>query len=117
MGKEPIIRQTSGGTNWRDEAACKEVDREMFFPEAQPSQIDGRQTVMEQAREVASRFCRRCPVSRECVLMALETKSSGGVFGGYFFRYAGPPLPLLPDLKRATSSELRLEAQSVLVGE
>jgi len=60
---------------WRDAAACREEDPDLFFPVS--SQGPGR--LQEQrAKEV----CARCPVSRECLAWALAHEQVAGVWGG-----------------------------------
>lgn len=56
---------------WRDEAACRQVDPEMFFGE------DG------MFREDAKRLCNtKCSVVAECLAYALENRERWGVWGG-----------------------------------
>lgn len=62
-------------TYWRDAAACRTEDPELFFPRGETgpsiSQIEDAKTV-----------CRRCPVMDACALWALETRQDAGVWGG-----------------------------------
>lgn len=62
-------------TDWRDSAACRDEDSELFFPigHSGPALLQ-----IEEAKAV----CRRCPVSRECLAWALETGQDAGVWGG-----------------------------------
>ncbi|MDF3293674.1 MULTISPECIES: WhiB family transcriptional regulator [Streptomyces] len=61
--------------NWRDKAACRDEDPELFFPigTAGPAllQIKGAKTV-----------CERCPVADVCLEWALEHGEESGVWGG-----------------------------------
>jgi WhiB family redox-sensing transcriptional regulator len=62
-------------SEWRDQAACREVDPELFFPighgpAAQAQIVD------------AKAVCARCPVVQECLAWALETGQDAGVWGG-----------------------------------
>ncbi|MFI7504049.1 WhiB family transcriptional regulator [Streptomyces sp. NPDC049687] len=61
-------------TNWREAAACRFEDPELFFPlgEDGPSLRQ-----IEQARAV----CHRCPVMRACGAWALRHGESDGVWG------------------------------------
>jgi WhiB family transcriptional regulator, redox-sensing transcriptional regulator len=63
------------GVSWRDDAACRDADPDLFFPigKAGPalSQIDQ-----------AKRICRTCPVRRPCLAWALENGVGAGVWGG-----------------------------------
>lgn len=55
---------------WRDEAACVDVDPDVFFPKVgQPLGL---------AREV----CASCPVVAECLAYAVENHIVDGVWGG-----------------------------------
>ncbi|HEV3382397.1 MAG TPA: WhiB family transcriptional regulator [Trebonia sp.] len=63
------------GTDWRESAACRSAEPELFFPascEGQPT------TETERAKAV----CARCPVRRECLQFALATRQAYGVWGG-----------------------------------
>ncbi|MFF1546355.1 WhiB family transcriptional regulator [Streptomyces sp. NPDC058291] len=60
--------------NWRDLAACRFEDPELFFPigEDGPSRLQ-----IEQARAV----CNRCPVMTACGSWALHSGEYDGVWG------------------------------------
>ena len=62
------------GTDWRDYAACRDVDPDLFFPTA-TSDVSSLQ--IDQAKKI----CRTCPVSRPCLRCALDSSASG-VWGG-----------------------------------
>ena len=61
--------------DWRERAACRVVDPELFFPvgTTSPALVQ-----IEQAKAV----CRRCPVSAPCLAFALQTGQDTGVWGG-----------------------------------
>ncbi|MEU5523014.1 WhiB family transcriptional regulator [Streptomyces sp. NPDC093250] len=61
--------------NWRNSAACKSEDPDLFFPigTSGPALLQ-----TEQAKAV----CRRCPVQEQCLEWAMETGQSIGVWGG-----------------------------------
>ncbi|MFI9169493.1 WhiB family transcriptional regulator [Streptomyces lincolnensis] len=61
--------------NWRDHAACRHEDPDLFFPigTTGPALVQ-----QEQAKAV----CRRCPVRQECLEWALDTGQAIGVWGG-----------------------------------
>ncbi|CAL9614700.1 WhiB family transcriptional regulator [Streptomyces sp. enrichment culture] len=61
--------------NWRNRAACRTEDPDLFFPigTSGPALLQ-----TEQAKAV----CRRCPVQQQCLDWALETGQSIGVWGG-----------------------------------
>ncbi|MFD3497450.1 WhiB family transcriptional regulator [Streptomyces sp. NPDC058678] len=61
--------------NWRDHAACRQEDPDLFFPigSTGPALVQ-----QEQAKAV----CRRCPVQEPCLQWALDTGQTLGVWGG-----------------------------------
>jgi WhiB family redox-sensing transcriptional regulator len=61
--------------DWRHEAACREVDPELFFPigNSGPALLQ-----IEEAKQV----CRRCPVTDECLHWAIDSGQDAGVWGG-----------------------------------
>jgi WhiB family redox-sensing transcriptional regulator len=65
----------SGRVSWRDEAACRHADPDLFFPVAATGpalrQIDQ-----------AKRVCRACPVQASCLTWALDHGVATGVWGG-----------------------------------
>jgi len=70
-----LAPSTSAGDDWRDRAACRDEDPELFFPTG----TDGPALLqVEQAKAV----CRRCPVTDECLSWALATGQDHGVWGG-----------------------------------
>jgi len=62
-------------TDWRDQAACRDVDPDLFFP-VSTSGASVRQ--IEEAKQV----CRTCPVCGPCLQWALERGENAGVWGG-----------------------------------
>jgi WhiB family transcriptional regulator, redox-sensing transcriptional regulator len=61
--------------DWRHEAACREVDPELFFP------IGNTGPALLQIEE-AKQVCRRCSVMEECLRWAIESGQDAGVWGG-----------------------------------
>ena len=61
--------------NWRNDAACRNADPELFFPVGTAGPAS-RQTLE------AKRLCRSCPVQIPCLAWALEHRVSDGVWGG-----------------------------------
>lgn len=62
----PDVLET--GESWRNLAACRGQDAEMFYTAAS-------------APAVCRAFCRRCPVRNECLAYALEHREDWGVWG------------------------------------
>ena len=56
--------------DWRLDAACRDLDTAIFFPESDD----------EIAR--AKAVCASCPVRQECLDFALITRQDDGVWGG-----------------------------------
>jgi WhiB family redox-sensing transcriptional regulator len=61
--------------NWRDDAACRDADPEVFFP------IGTAGPALRQIGE-AKRICRACPAEMQCLAWALDNDVSDGVWGG-----------------------------------
>lgn len=61
--------------NWREAAACRKEDPELFFPIG----LTGPGAMQAEA---AKAVCRRCPVVRECLEWALDAQMESGVCGG-----------------------------------
>jgi WhiB family transcriptional regulator, redox-sensing transcriptional regulator len=61
--------------DWRHEAACREVDPELFFPigNSGPALYQ-----IEEARQV----CQRCTVRDQCLRWAIDSGQDAGVWGG-----------------------------------
>ncbi|MBV2353038.1 WhiB family transcriptional regulator [Streptomyces sp. J2-1] len=61
--------------NWRDDAACRHEDPDLFFPVGTtgPAHVQARQ---------AKGVCAGCPVREQCLDWALDTGQSIGVWGG-----------------------------------
>jgi WhiB family redox-sensing transcriptional regulator len=60
---------------WRDQAACRSCDPELFFPSGSTG------AALDQIRAATS-ICRSCPVQRPCLQFALETNQEAGIWGG-----------------------------------
>ncbi|MEV6315757.1 WhiB family transcriptional regulator [Streptomyces sp. NPDC051776] len=62
--------------NWRQSAACRDEDPELFFPIGTTGPAATRQA------ELAKGVCNHCPVQQECLEWALENNQDSGVWGG-----------------------------------
>lgn len=56
---------------WRNRAACKGIDPEIFFP------------VSEEDAEPAKEICAVCPVRESCLEHALANRECEGIWGGF----------------------------------
>lgn len=61
--------------NWRDDALCRQVDPEVWFPEKGGDNGAAAKTV-----------CAVCPVAAECLEFAVVTWQRSGVWGGKTYR-------------------------------
>jgi WhiB family redox-sensing transcriptional regulator len=61
--------------DWRNEASCKDVDPDLFFP------IGTTGIALEQVDE-AKRICTACVVREPCLEFALASNQDAGVWGG-----------------------------------
>lgn len=57
--------------DWRDFADCKKYDHMLWFPEP------GQHYEIKKAKSI----CSQCPVRKECLDYALETKQTIGIWG------------------------------------
>lgn len=69
-----VPNKAGSGNGWRQDAACADMDAELFFP------IGTTGTALLQVED-AKLVCRRCPVVRSCLEWAL-TVGEVGVWGG-----------------------------------
>jgi WhiB family transcriptional regulator, redox-sensing transcriptional regulator len=67
-------RRDAVGTDWRNYAACRDVDPDLFFP------LGTSGASLPQIEE-AKQICRTCPVSAPCLRWALDS-GDAGVWGG-----------------------------------
>jgi WhiB family redox-sensing transcriptional regulator len=65
-------------TDWRDRAACRAEDPELFFPMG----LSNATRHNQQQNDLAKAVCRRCPVASACLAWALESGEGHGVWGG-----------------------------------
>jgi len=61
--------------DWRNEASCRDVDPDLFFP------IGTTGIAIEQV-EAAKRICGGCAVREPCLEFALASNQDAGVWGG-----------------------------------
>lgn len=61
-------------SDWRDAAACRHADPDLFFPAGTTGDA-----VEDTAAAIA--LCRRCPVREECLEFAMVTNQRYGVWG------------------------------------
>jgi WhiB family redox-sensing transcriptional regulator len=61
--------------DWRDQAACRDTDPDLFFP------IGSTGPAIEQI-ESAKTVCMQCEAQRSCLEFALITNQESGIWGG-----------------------------------
>jgi WhiB family transcriptional regulator, redox-sensing transcriptional regulator len=74
----PVLRmqtKVSVTMDWRHNAACLDIDPELFFP------VGTTGPALDQI-ERAKAVCRACDVVAQCLEWALETNQTAGVWGG-----------------------------------
>jgi WhiB family redox-sensing transcriptional regulator len=62
-------------TGWRDQAACRDIDPELFFP---VGNAGAALLQISQAKQV----CAACPARSPCLHWALDSGQEAGVWGG-----------------------------------
>ncbi|MEX0835669.1 MAG: WhiB family transcriptional regulator [Nitriliruptor sp.] len=70
MSSSPFPLSTELSDDWRADAACRELDLEVFFAVDEASQLD------------AVAVCETCPVREPCLEHAITTREQYGVWGG-----------------------------------
>jgi WhiB family redox-sensing transcriptional regulator len=77
QAKECYAPRSSGAgrADWRDSAACHDVEPDLFFP------IGTTGPALLQINE-AKRICEACPVREPCLRWALKSGEDSGVWGG-----------------------------------
>jgi len=64
------ILTTYDPDDWRQDAACRDLDTAIFFPDS------------EEESAQAQAVCAACPVRQACLEFALITRQDDGVWGG-----------------------------------
>ena len=72
-----LPQQNPDNWKWQDDAACKEVDYDLFFYEDQ-ERGDRKQERITAAKAI----CNACPVINECLSWANSVGESHGIWGG-----------------------------------
>jgi WhiB family transcriptional regulator, redox-sensing transcriptional regulator len=65
----------TGSGDWRDNAACRDADPDLFFPIATTG------PALRQVQEAIG-ICQTCPIQVRCLAWALEQGVTDGVWGG-----------------------------------
>ena len=71
-----IVGSVATDLSWRDRAACRGEDPELFFPKGTTTREDVQQT------ENAKKICKTCPVKNECNEYAFSHAEPAGIWGG-----------------------------------
>ena len=76
LASHELIEHTAAvSLNWRDNAACRDTDPDLFFP------VGTTGLAVEQI-SAAKAVCATCPVKGPCLEFALITNQDSGVWGG-----------------------------------
>ena len=70
MPRLSVSTEDLNSTGWFDDAACREVGTDVFFPTSEAQAVE------------AKAICATCPVREECLEYALVTRPGDGVWGG-----------------------------------
>ena len=70
-----IMSACDSHPDWRADAACRNADPELFFP-------DGDVRFARAQVKTAKLICRGCPVSATCLSWALASGQEAGIWGG-----------------------------------
>ena len=68
-------KAASDRPHWRADAACRDADPELFFP-------DGDRSSARAQVKRAKLICRGCPISAACLNWALSSGQEAGIWGG-----------------------------------
>jgi len=71
----PSVAAAHGRVSWRELAACRTADPELFFP-------IGKTGPAIEETERAKAVCASCPVRERCLTFALDTHQDFGIWGG-----------------------------------
>jgi len=74
MTSPAAVMALSQVDEWRDRAACRDMDPDLFFP------IGTTGPALDQI-EAAKGICRVCPVKDPCLEYALATNQEAGIWG------------------------------------
>lgn len=74
-----ITRVRVADTEWMEQAACKGIDTDLFYPEVGESAYAG----------LVKRVCRECLVREACLSYALRMVDLDGIWGGMTARERG----------------------------
>jgi WhiB family transcriptional regulator, redox-sensing transcriptional regulator len=75
-GETTLAKAGFDRASWRESAACRDADTELFFPIGSTGPA-----VAEISR--AKAICAGCPVRQACLTYALATNQAYGIWGGY----------------------------------
>ena len=62
--------------DWRDDAFCIDMPSNIFYGE-------GDEQMTSKQISFAKSICKKCPVQRDCLIVALKANEAYGVWGGY----------------------------------
>jgi WhiB family redox-sensing transcriptional regulator len=75
MTRRTRMPETIPDSGWQQEAECRSVDPELFFPISERGQSTAQ--ILE-----AKAVCWRCPVQPECLQYAFDENVEDGIWGG-----------------------------------
>ena len=75
-GQDASAEHGQDGPSWRESAACRSLDTDLFFP-------IGKTGLAVAEIQRAKAVCANCPVRQPCLTFALDTHQGYGIWGGY----------------------------------
>ena len=69
-----FCRPSRDDTRWREDAACRDADPDLFFP------VGATNEALAETR-AAMALCLRCPVREQCLEFAMVTNQRDGIWG------------------------------------
>jgi WhiB family transcriptional regulator, redox-sensing transcriptional regulator len=88
LSRSVILRGMNKGElfrDWRERAACRGTDPELFFPTRNIGVSDGGSQYQKDIN-AAKAVCAGCPVRKECLDFADATHQEDGIWGGINFK-------------------------------
>jgi WhiB family redox-sensing transcriptional regulator len=70
VSRPNFVEHLTDRESWQDDANCKGADIDLFF------------SLDEADQREALELCKACPVQRECLRDAIETREMYGIWGG-----------------------------------
>jgi|GEM_PF-1108775 len=77
-----ILKEAFFSRAWADNASCRDMDPEVFYPLSSPQCI--KPAALQQVESV-KRICNQCPAKLPCLKAAIDAKETDAIRGGIWF--------------------------------